>query len=319
MFTVRFYSPLHPFSTLLHTHTHTHTHTTRSPQPGTSESYDLSSSVTFSKFSYQCAARHPGQGAYQDQANIQPHCSISFDTTANLSTSDDMREFYLHQGPGQCAESRYPLEQCGGNYTDHPLAPVSSRMGDGFPPTNGTPPDDVNPMVCAPSNYHPYSNGLPGVGLGRAMAPVTAMTDEAENKGLTLWHYTGFLLPNMLGGQLTDSLRNPIQQVSDFDHIGGLNRHQACYIQPTRKVNNYCKDHGPFSPSELPDVLVEGFPYAKKYSNIDEGILIYCSEVNNFLRICCCTTLRTYFWVVVFWPFLPSCVLPHLIGSSWPE
>lgn len=199
--------------------------------------------------------------------------SVSFDLiAANHSTSDDIREFYQRQGPGQCAESKYLPGQRGANYTDDPLAPV----GSGFPPTNGTPPDDVNPMVYAPLDYRPRPNGLLGVGPGQAMAPVAATTNE---KGLTPWQSTGFQLHNVFCGQLTDSLHSPIQQVSDFDHAGGLNRHQACYIQPTRKVNNYIQDCAPFSPSKLPNVLEEGFPLGRKYSNIDEGIFIYCSKV----------------------------------------
>ena len=200
---------------------------------------------------------------------------------ANLSTSDDMREFFLRQGKAQqCAESGYQRGQCGANYTDNPLALVSSRMGTCggvHPTTNGTPPDGVNPMVYQPSNFRPRPSLLPGVGLDQANAPTA---HKAAMKALSPWQSTGFLPPNVFCGQQTDSLHSPIQQASDLDHAGSLSRHQACYIQPTRKVKNYCQNQGHFSPSELPDVRVDGFPHSSKYSNIDEGVLIYSSEVS---------------------------------------
>ena len=87
-------------------------------------------------------------------------------------------------------------------------------------------------------------------------------------------------------------LHSPIQQASDVGN-GGLNRDQACYIQPNQRRRNFFQDHqhSPLSPSQLPDVRVEGFPHSSKYSSIDEGVLIYCSEV-SYMCMCMCVRIH---------------------------
>ena len=193
-----------------------------------------------------------------------------------------MREFLNHQGPTQCAESGYQLEERGANDTDYPLLRPSSRRGskdDGVPTTNGTPPDEAHPVVCAPANFYPRPDVLPGVRASQGEAPIVATPNDADmRRRLSPLPSTGFQ-PLPMYGQVAHSRYSPIQQASDFDDVMVLNRQRACYIQPTRRSHNLFQGHFQFSPSELPDVCVDGFPYSGRYLNIEEGVLIYCSEV----------------------------------------
>ena len=197
-----------------------------------------------------------------------------------------MREFY--QGSVQCAESGYQIGHRGANFTDYPPAPPTSRT-DGVAPTNGTPPDDVNPVVCPSPNFRPRPGILPGVQQG--VAPIPATTNDAGVKNLSPYLSAGFLPIGVVGRSM--DLLSPIQQASDCDD-GGLNRHQACYIQPTRTVNTYFQDHSQLSPSELPNVRINGFPHASQYSSVEEGVLIYCSEVSCHASHCVCTCMYMY-------------------------
>ena len=224
-----------------------------------------------------------------------------------MSTSEEVQRFQAEQqGTAQCAESAVHdhdhLGQCGANDTDHPLALPSSPFkmdGEGLAPTNGTPPDDViNPVVCPSSHLHPCPNLLPPrpnllPGLlpqrQRGIAPIDAMTnDPADTKLLPPVPLQSSSLHNkrQVYGHVTDSLRSPIQQASDFENLGVLNRNQACYLLPARKAHTMFRGrHCQVSTSELPNVQASGFPHVSQYSSVDEGVLIYCSEVSSNEKI----------------------------------
>ena len=207
---------------------------------------------------------------------------VSIDMDANVSTSEQVREFYGQQSQG--AESVYPHGDRGANFTDNPQPATPPQTGGCCATTtNGTPPNNVNPIVCTSPNYHPpRPNLLPGV---RHQGPIPATTNDTERKNLSPYPSTGFLPPAQLYNRAMyrrdPTARSPIQQASDVGN-GVLNRDQACYIHPNQRGRNVLQDHlhsQVLSPSGLPDVRTEGFPHSSKYSSIDVGVLIYCSEV----------------------------------------
>ena len=262
-----------------HTHVRAHTHTYSAP-PGTVESYGSSTGSAIASLAeqsrYQCRA-----GTTDDQEHLVPvYPSISVDVNANISNTAQVQEYY--QGSVQYAESALPVRHHGANFTDN--QPTAPQTGCFAPPTNGTPPNIVNPVVCTSPKYYPRRpNLLPGVRQGMA-GPIPVTTNDTGRKNLSPYPSTGFLPPARLYGQATNRdpvLHSPIQQASDVGN-GILNRHQACYIQPNQRRNNFLQDHqhSQLSPSELPDVRTEGFPHSNKYSSIDAGVLIYCSEVH---------------------------------------
>jgi hypothetical protein len=260
------------------------THSPSSAPPGTVESYGTSTGSAIASLTERSCYQYRAEATSDDQEHLvpayQPGDFASVDVYANISTSDQVREFYGQQS--QCAESAFPHGHRGANFTDNPQ-PTTSQTGRCAPPTNGTPPNNVNPVVCASLNYYPSRpNLLPGVHQGR---PIPVTTNDTRMKNLSPYlNSTGFLPPPVLlygqamrRDQMTHS---PIQQASDVGN-GVLNRDQACYIQPNQMGRNVLQNHlhSQLSPSELPDVRTEGFPHSSKYSSVSEGVLIYCSEV----------------------------------------
>ena len=274
--------------------THTHTHSTSmymymcSAPAGTVESYGTSSGSAIASLTelpccpYQAAAT-------SDQEHPVPAYQlgdfISVDMDANVSTSEQVREFYGQDS--QCAESAYPHGHRGANFTDNPQPAMPSQTGGCCAtPTNGTPPNNINPIVCPSPNYHPTRpNLLPGI---HHQGPFPATTNETGRKNLSPYPSTGFLPPAQLyrRAMCRDPMPHSPMQASDVGN-GVLNRDQACYIQPNQRRRNILQDHlhsQVLSPSGLPDVRTEGFPHSSKYSSIDVGVLIYCSEVGYEYR-----------------------------------
>ena len=193
-----------------------------------------------------------------------------------MSNSDQVREWAI-----QCAEIAFPPGHRGTNFTDNPPTPQTGCFA---PATNGTSPNYVNPMYPPQNYHHPRPSMLPGVHQG--LAPIPATTNDTGRRNLSPYPSTGFLPPMRLYGQPVNTVHSPIQQASDADCNGVLNRDQVCYIQPNQRRSNFYQDHhhSQLSPSELPNVLVEGFPHSSKYSSTDAGVLIYCSEVSCWYR-----------------------------------